>query len=171
MTHTNVSVRQLRAFLLLADCSSFTQAAARLGVTQSGLSLLIKELESELEIRLVDRHPRLVELTPAGIEFQSLAKRTLNCLDDAVGAMRELRDLQRGRVRVGAPQMLAFAHLPHVTAQFVKTYPNVDVSLVDGIVSLQLDQLRNGDLDFVIGPDAPNREGVDSFRMRPVIPS
>lgn len=165
MTSANVSVRQLRAFQLLAEYKSFTQAAAKLGVTQSGLSLLIKELESELELRLVDRHPRLVELTSAGVEFLGHAKRTLNSLNDAVGAMRELRDLQRGRVRVGAPQMLAFAHLPFITAQFVKSFPNVDVSLVDGIVSLQLDQLRDGDLDLVIGPDATNRESVDAFLL------
>jgi len=162
MSKDNVTIRQLRAFLLLADCRSFTQAAAQLGVTQSGLSLLIKELESGLGGKLFDRHPRMVELTPAGLDFLAMAKRTVDSLDAAVGMMRDRRTLQRGQIRVGVPQMLAFAHMPHIASRFLSSYPNIDLSLIDGVVSRQFAPLRDGDLDLVIGPDAPGKDGVDA---------
>ena len=62
----NVSLRQLRALVALARTGSFTQAAGSLHVTQSALSGLIKELESALGVRLVDRNTRSISLTEVG---------------------------------------------------------------------------------------------------------
>ncbi len=73
----NVSLRQLRALVALARTGSFTQAAGSLHVTQSALSGLIKELESALGVRLVDRNTRSISLTEVGRSFVPLVEKTL----------------------------------------------------------------------------------------------
>ena len=67
------SSRQLRAFVLVARYRSFSRAAAALFITPSGLSLLIRELERQLGVRLFDRTTRQVELTTAGSEMLAVA--------------------------------------------------------------------------------------------------
>ena len=77
----NITLRQLRAFVALADTSSFTDAAASLHVTQSALSGLIKEVEQTLGVQLVNRSTRKVSLSEAGREFYPLVARLLQDLD------------------------------------------------------------------------------------------
>lgn len=153
MKNTSVTFRQLCAFVFVADTRSFTKAASQLGITQSGLSTLVKEFEKEIEVQLFDRHSRLVELTVAGRDLYPLVRRTLNSLGEALESMREIRDVERGRIRIGAPQMLACTHLPQVAAHFQRLYPNVEISLVHGLLSQHLASIASGDLDLAVGPD------------------
>ena len=73
--------RQLRAFLLVAQHRSFTRAAGALFITPSGLSLLIKELENQLSVRLFERTTRQVTLTSSGTELLVAVQRNLDELD------------------------------------------------------------------------------------------
>ena len=70
-----ITLRQLRAFVLVAQTKQFTLAAERMHITQSALSTLIKELELRVEVQLLDRHTRMVELTEAGRGFYQIAKK------------------------------------------------------------------------------------------------
>jgi len=79
-----VSTRQLRAFRLAAQHHSFARAAEALYITPSGLSVLIKELESRVGFRLFDRTTRHVELTPHGRELLAVIQRNLEELDAAI---------------------------------------------------------------------------------------
>src|SRR5258708_1119914 len=79
-----VSTRQLRAFRLAAQHHNFARAAEALFITPSGLSVLIKELESRVGFRLFDRTTRHVELTPHGREFLAVIQRILEELDVAI---------------------------------------------------------------------------------------
>ena len=79
-----VSTRQLRAFRLAARHHNFARAAEALFITPSGLSVLIKELESRVGFRLFDRTTRHVELTPHGRELLAVIQRSLEELDVAI---------------------------------------------------------------------------------------
>src|SRR5262245_25797011 len=103
----NVTVRQLRAFVFVAQTRSFTKAAQRLHVTQSALSLLIRQLEDTLQVQLVDRSSRSVELTVAGAELLDSAERLLDDLDATLASVAELGAKQRGKVVVAAPYILS----------------------------------------------------------------
>ena len=70
----NLTLKQVRAFLAVAQVGSFTGAANRLHLTQSAVSVLISELELVFGLRLFDRTTRLVQLTDAGREFQPVAR-------------------------------------------------------------------------------------------------
>ena len=84
-TPTNVTLRQLRAFLAVAAEGHFTRAADKLDVSQSTISTLIRELEANLGLRLFDRHTRALRLTQAGEEIVGLAHKSLTDLDRALG--------------------------------------------------------------------------------------
>ena len=96
----NLTSRQLRAFSLVAQHRNFSRAAEALFITPSGLSVLIRELESQLGFRLFDRTTRHVVLTDHGREFLPTAQRSLADLDGAVsriGDAPQLRAVARYR--------------------------------------------------------------------------
>lgn len=158
----NVSLRQLRALVALARTGSFTQAAASLHVTQSAMSNLIKELERNMGLRLVDRNTRGLELTSAGRDFVPLVERILQDLDGVLGSIDDLKALRRGVVRVAAPQLLACTLLPDVIAAWRAEHPGVQVRLADCDVEGVLSRVAAGEADFGIGPERPSGSEVNS---------
>src|ERR1051325_10620738 len=79
----NISSRQLKAFVLTARHQSFSRAAEQLFITQSGMSVLVRELEAQLGFRLFDRTTRKVTLTQFGTKFLPVAERSLRDLETA----------------------------------------------------------------------------------------
>src|SRR3954454_12659545 len=101
-----VTLRQLRAFVAVAESGSFTAAAGQLSLTQSALSVLVRELEADVGVRLFDRHTRGVLLSEAGREFQPRVRSVLAELHDAVTGLAELGARKKGIVRLAAPQLI-----------------------------------------------------------------
>src|SRR5687767_3527083 len=99
----NVTLRQLRAFVLVGRLGNFTRAAQAMHVTQSALSLLVRELEAAMNTRLLDRTTRTVSLTAAGSEFFAGAQRILSDLEVVIGGVDKLVAKERGSVVVAAP--------------------------------------------------------------------
>src|ERR1700758_5555708 len=126
----NVSIRQLRALIAVAELGSFTDASRRLHVTQSALSLLVKDLEQALGVRLMDRGPRGATLTAAGADFLPLAAKVLEDLDAAVRSAAQLRDRRRGTVRVACTPLYASTLIPQVIAEFRTEYPQIEIRLL-----------------------------------------
>ena len=119
----NVSLRQLRAFVAVAELESFTGAAQQLHITQSALSLLVKDLESELGIRLLDRTTRSVRLAEAGHAFLPFVVGVLEDLERAIDSVADLRDLKRGVARIAAPQLMSLTLLPTALAAHRARHP------------------------------------------------
>ena len=149
----NVTLRQLRAFVAVADTGSFTLAAERLFITQSALSGLIKELESTLDLRLFDRSTRRLRLSDTGRELYPQIEKILHDLDGVVSEVGNLKDLQRGTVRVAVPQLLACTLLPELMAGFRAQYPGVSLRLVDCAVESVMARVFSGEVDIGIGPE------------------
>jgi DNA-binding transcriptional LysR family regulator len=148
----NISLRQLRAFIAVADLGGFTEASRRMHLTQPALSLLVKELESELGLRLLNRTTRKVELSDAGREFYPLAEKVLDDLQSAMRNASDLSLLKRGVVRICAPQVLACSLLAPVIAAYGRLRPGVEVRLVDALVDTMLQPLASGEVDVTLGP-------------------
>ncbi len=147
----NVTVRQLRAFVLVIEKGGFTQAAREMHVTQAALSLLVRELERGLATRLLDRTTRSVSPTAVGQEFHTHARRILDDLAHAVGNVDKLVAKQRGRVVVAAPLVLAGTFLPPVLASFRADFPGIELVLKDSLPDQVLPQVRAGSADLGIG--------------------
>ncbi len=151
----NVTLRQLRAFVAVAQAGGFTPAAERLHVTQSALSVTIRGLEGELGLRLFDRTTRAVALTDAGREFYPFAEKTLEDLLSAVAHSRELAELRRGRVTVAATTLVASILLPQAIAQFGAAYPGIRIVLRDGAPPDRIGAMvASAEVDLGIAPTA-----------------
>ncbi len=153
MNLPNLSLRQLRAFDAVAREGSFTRAAQRLHLTQSALSVLVRELERELGVQLFDRHTRRVELADAGRDFLPSVRRVLNELTHGVDSVADLRDKKKGVLRVSAPQLMACTLIPRVIARYRGLYPEVDIRLQDTLPEHLLASVHDGDVELAVGPD------------------
>ncbi|MBL8671073.1 MAG: LysR family transcriptional regulator [Alphaproteobacteria bacterium] len=161
----DVTVRQLQAFIAVAEQGSFTRAAERLHVAQSAVSILVRQLEAALGIRLLDRTTRRVELTEGGRDFHRHAETLLADLAAAVRSAHDLAAARRGRVAVAAPPLLAAALLPQVIAAFQAGHPGVDVALIDGRTDQIAAMVRAGEATFAVGTFARDEEGVARKRL------
>src|SRR5690606_21657023 len=127
----NITLRQLRAFVAVARTESFTLAAESLFITQSALSGLIKELESALGLRVVDRSTRRTRLSDVGRDLYPLVEKILNDLDRVMDEVAQLQALKTGVVRVAAPQLMASTLLPEIVAAYAQQRPAISVEIVD----------------------------------------
>lgn len=148
----DVTLRQLRAFAAVARTGSFTRAAETLHVTQSALSGLIKELETGLGVRLVDRNTRRIQLSEIGREFHPVVTKILQDLDSALEGIDSLKRLKSGIVRIAAPQLMASTLMPPLIARFRQSYPDVRVHLVDCAVENVIARILRGEVDIGVGP-------------------
>lgn len=147
----NVTLRQLRAFIAVAEVQHFTRAAERLELSQSSVSTLVRELETNLGLRLFDRHTRMLRLTQAGAEILPLARKAMADLDSVIGSSSELRTLGRGRVSIAAASLQAALMLPRVIRQYCLEYPGVKVSMADVTEHEVIQKVRAGEVDFGLG--------------------
>jgi DNA-binding transcriptional LysR family regulator len=156
----NVTVRQLRAFALVVQLKSFTKAAERLHLTQSALSLLIRQLEDNLQVQLIERSTRRLEPTAIGLELLSSAERLLDDFDAALANVAELGAKQRGKITIAAPYILATTFLAEVMAEFKKRYPSITVQLKDSLPEEVLTQVRSGGADLAVGSFRESEPGL-----------
>ena len=157
----NVTLRQLRAFVLVARLGSFTRAAQAMHVTQSALSLLVRELEGAVNTRLFDRTTRAVALTAAGSEFFPQAQRILSELESALAGVDKFLAKERGSVTVAAPLVLSSAYLPPMLAAFRAKYPGIQVILQDTLPTQVLPEVSSGQADVGIGTFAANEAELE----------
>jgi DNA-binding transcriptional LysR family regulator len=152
-----VHVSQLEVFRVVAGLGSVTAAAQTLGYTQSAISRQIGALESELGAKLFDRLPRGVRLTDEG----QAALRHVDVIVERLAAVRSdlhaLRDLEAGRLRIGAFPTANAALVPNALTRFTAAHPGVTVSLVEGLTPAHLNRLRAGDLDLALATNYPGR--------------
>jgi DNA-binding transcriptional LysR family regulator len=165
MPLTRFTLRQIEAFIAVAEAHSFTVAASRLGLTAQAVSQLIAELEAILGFRLFDRTTRKVALSSAGRDFLGSASTLLRYVRAADSAADDVRNRATGVVRVGAPLVLASTALPMAMREFQRIKPKVVVRLRDVPVDHLIDRVADGDVDFAIGPDRHTGEAVTALPL------
>ncbi|WP_180682346.1 LysR family transcriptional regulator [Tepidicella baoligensis] len=154
----NLSTRELRAFVVLAQQRNFTRAAALCHLSQSAFSALIKGLEEHVGGRLFDRTTRQVELTVEGETFLHAALRLLKDTESAVADVRDHVARKRGRVALAVLPSLAAGWLPPLLAQFHRRYPGIELDLADVLSDVCITRVRSGQADLAIAAtrgDAP----------------
>lgn len=149
----NVTLRQLRAFVAVARTESFTLAAETLFLTQSAVSGLIKDLETILGLRLIDRSTKHLRLSEIGREVFPIVEKLLHDLDRLLADVSDRKELRSGLVRVAAPQLLSSTRLPELMAAYRVERPNIKVRLTDVAVENITARVATGEVDFGIGPE------------------
>jgi DNA-binding transcriptional LysR family regulator len=147
-----MTLRQLEVFLAVARARSYRRAAQALHTSQPALSQHIRELETELTVKVFDRLGRSVALTEAGRLLETHALRVFGALNSAREALGELQGLQRGSLVVGASTTPGIYVLPAVIGHFRRQYPGVELRLRIANSRLIEDRIRNNELDLgVVG--------------------
>lgn len=143
-----MELRHLRYFLALAEELSFTRAAERVGIAQPPFSQQIQALEQEMGVLLVDRTPRRVALTEAGIVFAERVRFILSRIGEAVVVTQQVGRGMSGHVCVGFTESGCFH--PAVTRtllEFRQTYPGLHVTLQENKSTNLLAMIRDGTVD------------------------
>jgi LysR family nitrogen assimilation transcriptional regulator len=151
-----MDLSQLKTFMLVAELHSFTAAAKRQNYSQSAVSQQIRELEHSLGTKLFERHPRSVDLTPAGEVLLAHAATILEAVDAAGNALQDVSTGPQGLCRVGAAATVAGYMLAPAVARLVKGWPGLRLRVETGSDKELLDAFNDGDLDLVILAESPS---------------
>jgi DNA-binding transcriptional LysR family regulator len=143
-----MEIRQIKAFVAIAETGTFTAAAARVHVTQAAISMQIRQLENETGARLFVRAPRRVILTEAGEKLLERAYVILREHDAALEELAALTGAAHGRLRIGSASAMVTADpLPQVLRELRETHPGVEASVASGTSELLVRQVLAGELD------------------------
>jgi len=146
-----VSTRQLRAFRLVAQHRNFTRAAEALFITPSGLSVLIRELESRVGFRLFDRTTRHVDLTAHGGELLTVIQRNLEQLDAAIANIGRSAKRAQQVISLGTTPLVAANILPPAMREFRRQRPDIRIQLFDADLPTLIRMIEAGKLDMSLG--------------------
>ncbi|MGF6888583.1 DNA-binding transcriptional LysR family regulator [Nocardia sp. GAS34] len=156
----SISLRQLEYFVTVVDEGSFTTAAARLHVSQPGLSHQILALERALGGPLLERLPRGVRLTPAGRTALPHARASLAHAERAAGAAMRASGVDAGELHVGTLYSISVGVLPAALRTWRRNYPDVQVRLVEFRHTNDLiAAMEAGQADLAVGPTPPGWDG------------
>jgi LysR family transcriptional regulator, regulator for genes of the gallate degradation pathway len=152
----------LRALVAMADTHSESAAGQRLGLTQVAVHLSLRQLQHAAQEPLLQRSRRGTRLTEAGERLLVGSKLALAELRTGHDELAAMRGLAAGRVSVGALPMAADVLVPQTLSRLFARLPGVQVTVADGTYEALLQQLRQGDLDLVVGPRTSSKRYCSS---------
>lgn len=159
------SIRQLRAFVAVYYTGSLSAAAEALALTQPAVTVLIKELEEKLAVRLFDRTTRALRRTEAATEAIAFAERALGELDAMSTSMLDLAETRRGRIRIAATSTVAQTILPKVIRRFLDLHPAIQVNVDDCAPSEFAERVLSERVDFGVGTLESDITGLAQHRF------
>ncbi|MBB5342978.1 LysR family transcriptional regulator [Tunturibacter empetritectus] len=160
-----MEIHQLRYFRAVAECRSFTRAAKREHVSQPSMSHQVMKLEEELGAKLFNRKGVEISLTNFGEAFLPKAIAILHQLQEAEREIRELVEVESGRVTLGLSPTLSPYFLPRLLASFLKQHPLIELQLKEECVTTLLDWLRAETVDLAIMPLPIAAEGMSATEL------
>jgi len=144
----NVTLRQLRVFCAVYERRSFTLAADDMHMTQSAVSKLCAELESELGLPLFERTTRRVVPCDGAAELYEYAQEVLNTMRIAGRRLSALRTLERGSISIAASPMMMHGLLSPVIDSYHQAYPEITFDLHELTTDESIDYVKTGKCDF-----------------------
>jgi DNA-binding transcriptional LysR family regulator len=144
-----MEIRQLKAFLAIAEAKTFTAGARRVNVTQAAISMQIRQLEEEVGLQLFTRTPRRVILTEAGEYLLERARKILREHDSALAEIAEVAGAEYGRLRIGtASGTFAMHQLPSILQRVKEKFPNSELTVSSGTSQRLVDKMMHGEIDI-----------------------
>jgi DNA-binding transcriptional LysR family regulator len=161
-----MEIRQLRAFIAIAELGTFTAGALRVHVTQAAISMQIRQLENELGAKLFVRAPRRVILTEAGEQLLHRARQILRDHDAALDEIAELAGAERGRLRIGsASAMVTTDVLPNLLNEVRKQHARAEITVASGTSEALVEQILAGELDVAFVSLPVEARGISTERL------
>jgi len=146
--------RRLRVFHEVAMRLNMTEAANSLFISQPAISQTIRELEDDFGVKLFDRIGKKLFLTYEGDIFLTFVRRILNLYDDCSKTMRDLGQLTKGKLRIGASTTIGIYVLPDIIGKFSQIHPDMEISIAIENTKIISEMILQNKIDFafVEGP-------------------
>jgi DNA-binding transcriptional LysR family regulator len=161
-----MEIRQLEYFVAVAEEANFTRAAARVHISQSGVSAQIRQLEHDLGAPLLDRSGRGTTLTTAGAAALEGARAVLVGVEAIRRAVDEVNGLVSGRLVVGMVTACTVTPLFDALAAFHVAHPGVDISLTEDNSDRLIERVRSGTVDVaLVGASGCAPAGLESLSI------
>ena len=158
-----MDILHLTYFIEVARQKSFTKASQILHVSQPSISKVIKTLENELGVTLLERSGRQIALTDVGHAVFKRAQLVVSEFNDLSNEIHDVVNMQYGEIIVGLPPMIGASFFPKILRRFKKHYPKVTIKLIEvGSKQIELD-VKNGILDIGVVALPLSEQGIDSF--------
>lgn len=154
----NVNLELYRTFYVVAKCNNMTKAAEELLVSQPAVSKAIRTLEEQIGGTLFNRSKKGINLNEEGKMLFERIKPAMELIQNAENEFGEYQKLNTGEIKIGISSVLSKCLLTDTLYSFGMKYPNIKISIVNGLASDLIDKLNNGQLDFVIFNEAHNDE-------------
>jgi LysR family transcriptional regulator, regulator of abg operon len=159
-----MKLHHLRDFIAVAQAGGIRAASRKLGHGQPALSKSIRALEADLGTPLFERTARGTDLTIFGRTFLTRAQAASSELERARQELDHLRGGAGGSVAFGSSSIASLLFLPEALKTFRRKFPDAEVRIVEGAYPQMLPELRNGSLDFIVGP-RPSEPVGKEFRI------
>ena len=156
-----MKLRQLEALRAVVVSGTTTQAGELMGLTQSAVSRLIRQLEDELGLSIFDRRNGRLRITPEGQQFYDLVGKLLTGIDHISATARDIRTLQSGALRIIAMPALAYGLLPDTITEISKKYSRIKVSVEMGTRQDVEEGVEKMHFDFGVATLPINQQSVD----------
>jgi LysR family transcriptional regulator, hydrogen peroxide-inducible genes activator len=160
-----MNLKDLKYLVALADTGHFGRAAQRTFVSQPTLSAQLKKLEEYLGVKLVERHPKNVQLTEVGKEIVARARRMLSEGDEIVALARNNTDPLSGKLKVALIPTIGPYLLPRVMQKLRKALPQLGLMLYEHQTEELMKRLREGGIDLGILALPVDQDGLESRRL------
>ncbi len=156
----------LLALIKVAECKSFSLAAQQLHISQPAISKRIKQLEDQLNSKLINRAGKQIVLTQTGLALLPRARQIINDIQSAKQLVTDLEGSPQGALRIATSHHIGLHRLPPVLRSFNHQYPdvNLDLNFMDSEQACQLIIHNEMELAIVTLPFAPN----ESLQLIPV---
>jgi LysR family carnitine catabolism transcriptional activator len=151
-----MNIKQVKAFLAVAQSMSFVSAATQLHLSQPALSLSIKSLEENLGGKLLTRTTRHIALTPEGEALLPIARRLLAQWENAEDEMKQRFALQLGKIAIASMPSFAASLLPKAIRNYHESYPNIQVAIDDVLSDVVVEMVRNNQVELGISFEPNN---------------
>ena len=161
-----LTLKQLRAFVAVYRMNKLAAAADRLSVTPSAVSVLLRQVEASLKIRLFDRTTRSLEPTSAAHDAIGSAERILQSVAQLEISCRDLMERRRGQVHLAVTPAIGMALMPRTVRAFAHAYPDIRVVIDDCAPDQFLTRILTDQVEFGIGTP----ENIDKdIRVRTLV--
>jgi DNA-binding transcriptional LysR family regulator len=143
-----MDIRHLTYFIEVAKYKSFTEASKSLHLSQSTLSKVVKSLEEELNVELIDRSAKKIELTDAGEIVLAEGEIIMESINDLSIHLYDLMNLKKGKIKIGIPPIIGFLFFPKIIKGFNNLYPDIKINIFEDDSNSVKQDVRDGILDF-----------------------
>jgi DNA-binding transcriptional LysR family regulator len=160
-----MDIQHLKYFVEVAKQKNFTKASQILLVSQPSISKMIKSLEDELKVTLLDRSERKIELTDAGVIVYEQAIKILQSVEDVYASVNELVQIKKGTVKLGLMPTTGVLLFPNVLAGFKKENSQIDIQMVEYNAKQLKLKVEQGDIDLGITVKPVNSELFETIPL------